>query len=205
MEPNLTAPASLNPASAASPLTKQVTEIKAPELQHLPPRVNMESAEQRNNEVLRKIFGPPSTPIGEVLKLVQSMPPAIKSLSALVERGKLQESVSIPTSKADAGNQISMTVHGTIDGRPHAQLSAVATRKSANGTWDTTYTFKADGVEPLGITQSQNADGSYRTTIQPPGQVDPVVMASTGPLTVDKDKPGIPVTIDGQGISTIEY
>jgi hypothetical protein len=205
MEPNLMAFASRNPASTASAFTQQVTGVEAPELENLSPRVNKALAEQRNNEVLRKVFGPPSTPIGEVLKLVLGMPPAIKALSALVEQGKLRESVSIPMSKGDAGNQISMTVHGTIDGRPDAQLSAVATRKSANGTWDTTYTFKAQGVEPIGITQSQNADGSYRTTIQPPGHVPPIVMASTGPLMVDKDRPGIPVTIDGQAISSIEY
>jgi hypothetical protein len=205
MEPNLMASASRNPASTASPFTQQVTGVEAPELENLSPRVNKELAEQRNNEVLRKVFGPPSTSIGEVLKLVLGMPPAIKSLSALVERGKLQESVALPTSKGHAGNQISMTVHGTIDGRAHAQLSVVATRKSANSTWDMTCTFKAQGVEPIGITQSQNADGSYRTTIQPPGHVPAIVMASTGPLLVDRDKPGIPVTIDGQSISAIEY
>jgi hypothetical protein len=205
MQSNPMVPAPLNPASMASPLTQQVTWFETPQPENLSPLVNKELAEQRNNEVLRKVFGPPSTPTGEVLKLGQGLPPAIKSLSALVEQGKLRESVSIPTPAGDAGNQISMTVHGTIDGRPHAELSVAATRKSSSDPWDITCTFKAQGVEPIGITQSQNADGSYRTTIQPPGHVHPVVMASTGPLMVDKDRPGLPVTIDGQAISSIEY
>jgi hypothetical protein len=206
MESNLFAPAPLNTAASTPPVEQRVAGAKAPELQDLSPRVKSELLQPRNNEVWQKVLGPAFRPIGEQLKLVQHVPSAIKSLASLVDQGKLQEGVVRPPPRGDTGNQLNMTVNGTIDNRPDAELSAVAMRKSADDPWIVTYTFKPQGELPLTITQTQNADGSsYRTTIQPPGAVDPLVLTNTGPLTVDTQKPGAPVTIDGHSISTIDY